>query len=134
MNSRNEKLEAYLNAAPLSSLEATRKFLRMFCSDADGIEEVKQDIARAISINPRITLRGLAGIEDLVANPPDDETLVELVAWEANWGLEDHSPSASLLWLQEMSEHIRDVLGDKQPPRTTSSHSSKTSNFEADKK
>jgi hypothetical protein len=111
-------LQAKLNAAPALPLDAAARFLRSFFAD-DSWEEAKEAIAALAAINSRFILAGLAGIEGLLADPPDKQgVLYNLVMWDANTGL-DHNPTdeGAKAWLKEVAEMVREVLGDKQPPR-----------------
>lgn len=111
-------LYAKLHAPPDPPLEATRNFVHHFFSD-DSWEEAREDIARRSVEYPRTVLAGLAGIEGLLANPPAEQAvLYNLVMWDANKGLDDDpTDEGAAAWLREVAEMVREVLGDKQPPR-----------------
>jgi hypothetical protein len=113
------RLEAQRRQPPL---QVASRFLRGFCSDALHMEEVREDMIDTKATNPYTLQEGLAAIEALLANPPSEEgTLATLVMWEANWGIdEDPTDAGATVWLGEMAELIRDVLGNDQPPRDTS--------------
>ena len=107
-------LQAKLNAPPAPPLEAAQKFFRSYFSD-ESWEEAKKGLTSQTADNPRT---GLAGVEGLLANPPAKQgILFDLVAWDANWVLEDPSDEGATVWLREVAEMVRGVLGDKQPPR-----------------
>ena len=58
-----------------------------------------------------VELRGKAtAIEALLAEPTPSGTLAELVALEANWGLEDTSDAAAAQWLADIARLIHGVL------------------------
>ena len=40
-----------------------------------------------------------------------------MVTWDANKGLENPTDEGAKVWLREVAEMVREVLGDKQPPR-----------------
>jgi len=110
-------LQAKLNAPPDPPLEAAKKFFNTFFSD-ESWEEAREGIASLAAFNPRSILAGLAGVEGLLADPPAEPgVLSDLVAWEANWVLDDPSDEGAKVWLREVAEMVREVLGDKQPPR-----------------
>ena len=110
-------LQAKLNAPPLPPLEAAKKFFNAFFSDEDW-EEAKERLVKRASLNPRSVLMGLAGIEGLLVAPPAERgVLFEMVAWDANWVLEDKTDEGAKVWMREVAEMVREVLGDKQPPR-----------------
>ncbi len=114
---------ARLNEPPPPPLEATRMFLRSYASDADGIEEIHHEIAHAAAVNPRGIVHALEGIEALLAHPPAEGVLAQLVAWEGNRVLADLSDDGATAWLHDMAAYMRGVLGDRQPPRPTDTSS-----------
>ena len=110
-------LQAKLDAPPSPPLEAAKKFFNAFFSDEDW-EEAKERLAKRTSLNSRSVLAGLAGIEGLLAAPPAERgVLFEMVTWDANWVLEDKTDEGAKVWMREVAEMVREVLGDKQPPR-----------------
>lgn len=124
MNQENEELTKRLKEIlrrdrEKSPLEATREFLQSYVLDNDW-EDIRRAIERMMKINPRTVLGGLHGIEDLLADPPKEEgTLNYLVACEASWVLDEPNDENSAIWLHQLAEFIREVMGDEQPPRTS---------------
>jgi hypothetical protein len=109
-----ERLRARLNAPPDPPLEATRKFLQSYCSDADSLDEIRSHVANMLAINPRTILEGLAGIEGVLANPTGQaESLLYLVENDGNWRIEGHSEEGARAWLQEMAQLLREELQKK---------------------
>lgn len=112
-----EKWRAALNATPALPLEAARNFLQTYFSD-NSLPEARQQMNSMMTVNIRPLLAGLTGIEALLSNPPTEKgVLSHLVAYDANWVLDDPSDEGAKVWLREIAELIREVLGDKQPPR-----------------
>ena len=110
-------LQAKLNAPADSPQEATAKFFRSFFADSSW-KEAQEDISSQSAENPRSVLAGLAGVEGLLAHPPTEPgVLLDLVLWDANTGLENPSDESAMVWMREVAEMVREVLGDKQPPR-----------------
>ncbi len=111
-------LRAKMDAPPAPPLEAAAKFLRSFFAD-NNWEEAEEELVSRVTINPRSVLAGLAGMEGLLADPPAEEgVLYNLVMWDANKGLDyDPTDAGATAWLQEVAEMVREILGDKQPPR-----------------
>jgi hypothetical protein len=105
------KFGAALNAPPAPPLEATKKFLSLYCDDADGMEEINQHIKRMSKVNTRTLEQGLAGIEGLLANPPDDDVLIQLVAVDTGWVLDEVTGDAAKVWLGELAQMLREALG-----------------------
>jgi len=113
MNTR-DKLQAPLRDTAQNPLEATAKFLRIFFSDADGLDDARIHLTRMAGVNRRTIADGLAAIETLLADPPEEGALSYLVAVEANWPLDDPSDQGAMIWLLEITNLIRDVLGNSQ--------------------
>jgi len=115
MNSQfRKKINARLNAPPSAPIEASRKFLQSYCSDAESLQEIRNHVARMLAVNPRTVLAGLAGIEGLLVNPPsEDRTLLSLVAYDANWVLNDRSDEGAKVWLQGIAQLLREELQKK---------------------
>lgn len=110
-----ERLRARLHAPSDPPIEATRKFLQSYCSDAGTLEEVRRSVADMLAINTRTVEEGLAGIEALLADPPAEAgTLLSLVAYDANWRLEDHTDEGAKRWLEEMARLLREELEKKK--------------------
>lgn len=116
---RYEKIyETYLSNQPKTPLEIVQRFVRSYFGDADGIEEVRIEMQRITAHNPNAYVRDLLAIEELLNNPlRKPSVLSNLVAWDANWVLDDESDEGAKQWLREVAEMIRDILGDNQPPR-----------------
>lgn len=120
MDSREERegwfrllLEEQRNA-PLSPVETTRKFLAFHVSDAESLDEVRDDAARSAAVNPRPIRAALQAIEALIAEPPRDGTLSWLVEVDGNWVLDDPSDSGAIVFLYEITVALRDAL-DRAP-------------------
>ena len=96
----------------MTSLEVTVKFLRSFFYGAAELDEAHQRITELAFQSPQTFLRYLLGIEKLLTDPPKDSTLAKIVAWDANWVLEDPSDEGAERWLQEQAQMLRDVLGE----------------------
>ncbi len=94
----------------MTPLEVTIDFLQGFCCDAGTLDEVRDDVANLASHHPQTIQRYLSGIERLLADPPTDNTLADIVAWDANWILENPSNEGAKQWLQEMIQLLREVL------------------------
>lgn len=112
-----EKLKEDPSDPLAQPLEVARNFLRSYCSDADSMEEVRAQLERRIALGSRGVQTYLAALDALLADPPADGTLAQLVAWDANWVLDDPSDKGAVAWLRDVARMIRDALGDKQLSR-----------------
>ena len=112
-----EKFRARLNAPPDISLEAARKFIHFYYADAISTDEVREHLVRTAARNPRGVRDGLLNIEALLSYPQEKGILSNLVAVYANKILEDPNDEGAKAWLHEAAQLIRNVLGEKQPPK-----------------
>lgn len=102
-----------------SPLEAARDFLQAYVAD-NYWTDIQARIERMVKINPITIIRGLEGIEDLLAAPPQEEgVLASLVTYDGGWMLDEYNDEHAKVWLKELAEFIRKVMGDKQPPRAS---------------
>ena len=107
------KIRDRLNAPPDAPIEATRRFLQSYLPEADSFEDVRRDVAYMLTVNARPILEGLAGIEGLLENPPDERDLLVLVAYDANWVLEDRNAEGAKAWLRDLGQVLREELQKK---------------------
>ena len=115
-----EILRTKLNAPPSPPLEEARKFLQFYWGDEGMLDAIRAQMKDTITFNPRSIVRGLQAIEALLVDPPPEGKLLDVVLWDANHPLDNPSEDLAKTWLREMAEFVRNVLGDKQPPRQTS--------------
>jgi len=116
MNRLEEKLCQDREKSPL---EATRDFLQSYVMD-NYWDDIEKRIERMMRINPSTIIRGLHGIEDLLLDPPQEEgVLASLVTYDGGWMLDEYNDEHAKIWLKELSEFIRKVMGDEQPPRAS---------------
>ncbi|NYI06971.1 hypothetical protein [Allostreptomyces psammosilenae] len=110
-----DHLRAHAARQPASPLEQVRSFLRGHVADTGDLGELRSDLARLAAVNTRGILQDLQALEDLLAAPPADGTLARLVAWDANWVLDDEtSDQAAARWLGEVADLLREVLAEAQ--------------------
>lgn len=100
-----------LQQPPEPPLEATRKFLMSYCADKDSMEDIEGHVALMTTINTRTLEAGLAGMEGVLANPPPEGTLAQIIAWEVGWVLADESEESARAWLRELADMVRKHLG-----------------------
>jgi hypothetical protein len=113
MGSR-EELEARLRAEAQAQapppLEKTRNFLRSYCADADGFDEIRDEAARAAAYNPRPLQDALQAIESVLADPPTNGSIGHMVAVDGNRQLADPSDQGALAYLSQLADLLREVL------------------------
>ena len=108
-----KKFRDRLNAPAEPHLEVTRDFLLTFCADMETMEEVKANIT---GIAEHFLRRCLAGLEGVLADPPPDDTLSKMVAWEVGWVLDDTSEEGARKWIGELAQLVRDSLAHGGAP------------------
>jgi hypothetical protein len=116
-----ESLKNRLNATSKPPLEEAKQFLRRYWGDETRLDVIRTEMEDTISFNPISIVRGMVAIETLLATPLPNGTLLDMVLWDANHPLDDPGEKSAKIWLQEIVEYVRDVLGDQQPPRQSPS-------------
>ncbi|MFI5896565.1 hypothetical protein ACIA5D_41340 [Actinoplanes sp. NPDC051513] len=97
-------------------LETVRGFLATEIGDAADFEEARDSLAQLAQVNIRSHQRELWALERVIADPPAEPgALARLVAWDANWVLDDTSDAAALQFLREVAQMLREVI-EAAPP------------------
>jgi hypothetical protein len=111
---RSEEIQARLraraNAPELPPLERTRAFLRSYCTDADSLDEIRDELARDVTRDPVRLRRALDGIEAVLTEPQPDGTLSYLVAVDGNRSLADPSDVGARKYLRQLADGLREAL------------------------
>ena len=116
------RFRAKLHEPPLEPLEATREFLMSYVMDAGDMNEIEASIAYMANVNTKTLREGLAGMEGVLANPPDEPNVLRnLMALEVGLMLADDSDEGVKAFLRELAEVVRRHL----TPRTTGESSRK---------
>ena len=111
--STREQLEGHLGR-PTDAMAVTRAFLRSRFADAESLDEVRRDIAQSAVSDSRRLITVLQVIEDLLRTPPEPPgTLLQLVAWDANWSVEDETDAGAAGFLAELADILRQALRDR---------------------
>jgi hypothetical protein len=103
-------LRERLAAPPPAPLETLTKLLRTYWSDADGVDEVKAQLARMAQVNSRSLEIGLAAIGELLQTPPEGDLLVQLIELEGNQVLPQPTPDGAIRWLQDFAQLLHGAL------------------------
>ncbi|WP_433380359.1 hypothetical protein ACQPZX_15185 [Actinoplanes sp. CA-142083] len=97
-------------------METVRSFLATEIGDAADLEEARDNLAQLAQVNIRSHQRELWALERVIADPPAEPgALAHLVAWDANWVLDDTSDAAALQFLREVAQMLREVI-EAAPP------------------
>ena len=89
--------------------------MRRYWGDEGILDAIRVQMEGTISFSPKLVVQGLQAIETLLAHPPADGMLLDMVLWDANHPLDNPSEESAKTWLRRTAEFVRDVLGDKQP-------------------
>lgn len=95
-------------------LALTRQFLQTFCAD-DPVELANRLEMQAL-LNAAPLVEGLAALETLLAHPPADETLLELVTQAARVPLTPPTGERARAWLTELTTHLHRELQENLLP------------------
>src|SRR5689334_20123487 len=78
-------------------LETVSSFLGSSLNDAETLDEVRTDLAGLAETNIRQHQEDLRALEAVIADPPaEPNVLAHMVAWDANWVLDDPSDAGAL--------------------------------------
>jgi hypothetical protein len=121
----DKKREAFIaryrekrSAPPDEPLEATRKFLMSYVVDRGDMKEIEEPIAYMATVNTITLCEGLAGMEALLADPPQEPNVLRnLIVIEVGRGLKDDSDEGAKALLRELVELVRRYL----PPSASGS-------------
>ncbi|GAA1344156.1 hypothetical protein [Saccharothrix algeriensis] len=106
-----DKLRARANRPLPPALDQVRSFLRGYLADADGLDDVRAELARTAQVNRETVRRNAVAIDSLLADPPPPGVLAALVAVDGNWVLDDEtSDTAAAAWLAGLADLVREVL------------------------
>jgi hypothetical protein len=104
LRSRAEELER----RPL--LEKVRDFLGGMIGDMGSVDEVRSLLETVAASGTFGLKRDLRALDELLASPQPPGVLSELVAWEANWVLDDPSDEGAAAFLREIADMLREVI------------------------
>src|SRR5512138_3453926 len=113
---REQFLRRIREMAAEPPLNTVRGFLGAQFSDADGFDEARRSLEVLAQTNIRSHQQDLWALEQVIAHPPvEPGALARLVAWDANWVLDDESDAGALQFLREVAQMLREVI-EAAPP------------------
>ena len=96
-------------------LETVRDFVGGHVSDAESLDEVRADLRRLAAFNTRGLKRSVRAFDAILAESQPAGLLSKLVAWDANWVLDDDtSDDAAAAFLRELADILREVLAEAE--------------------
>ena len=111
---RDELKRRYDEREASAPMDKIRWFLRAYVSDAESMDEVRRDLRRQLRLPALVpgqnTRNAIQGLDFVLGAPQPDGTLSKLVAWEANWVLDDPTDTGARRWLEELVEMLKEEL------------------------
>lgn len=88
-------------------LDEAREFLGAWVAGAASLEEAGEGFRH---LSPFPVARALKAIEELLAEPQEPGVLANLVAWDANWVLDDPTDAGAAEFLREVAGLMRQAI------------------------
>ena len=92
--------------------DTVREFLFGYVADAESFDEIRATLRRTASVSTLGLEWDLAALETVLRERQPDGELAHLVAWEANWVLDDLSDAGAGLFLGELAQLLQEVLAE----------------------
>ncbi len=96
--------------AAVPPVKRVRDMLGGHFADADSLDEVEEDFRSTAAITLTGIKRDLAALEAVLADPGLHDQLGRMVAWDANWVLEDPSDDGARRFLEMVADMLRTIL------------------------
>lgn len=95
----------------LPAIEKVRAVLHGYVSDADSLDEVRADLQATAKENPFFLRQYLAALETILTEPQPAGTLLRLVEWDGNWGIDHNQTDAGAAdFLRGLADMLRTVI------------------------
>jgi hypothetical protein len=111
---RERMRERAAREAARPPIEKVREMLGGHFADAENLNEVEQDFRETATITLTGIKQDLAALEAVLADPRLHDQLGRMVAWDANWVLDDPSDDGARQFLEGVAEMLRDIA-DRRP-------------------
>src|SRR5258706_11235689 len=96
-------------AAQPPALATAREFLLSYKNGAD-LQQTRNSVRNLMGVNATYVTNAIAALEALAALPPGDETILNLVLYDANEPLDDPSDQGAKQYLAELALQIKSCL------------------------
>ena len=93
-------------------LDRVRNFLGGHFADAESFEEVEAELRSLASDTTRGIARDLRAFETVLSGPLEPGLPLRVVAWDANWVLDEPSDENALVFLHKVADMLRTVLAE----------------------
>jgi len=101
----------------LPTVEKVRSFLGAFVADMVSLDEVQAGMRQVAASGTFGLKREMRALDQLLVEPQPPGVLAELVAWDANWVLDDPSDVGAAAFLRQIAAMLRDVLAEAEQRR-----------------
>ncbi len=98
-------------------LEKARAFLGTHVNDMISLDEVRASVRLNAASRIRWLRLDLHALDTLISEPQPPGLLAELVAWDANWVLDDPSDEGAKAFLRQIADILREVLAEAERAR-----------------
>lgn len=98
-------------------LEKVRDFVGYFVNDMETLDEIRRGMEQVAASGTWGLKRDLAALDEFLAAPQPPGVLSQLVAWDANWVLDDESDEAAGEFLRQITEVLREVIAEADQRR-----------------
>ena len=108
----SEEIRRRLAAPPPSTEDVVSDFVQTFWVDSGGGDRVDAELARMAGDQRGLhyLARGADAIDELLANPPAENRLMELVSVDANRPLALNTDEVAAEWLRAFAKRVRAVV------------------------
>lgn len=111
LRSRAEELDR------LPPLEHVKRLLRFRVGAMGSFDEIRAEMRKTAAHATRRLMQELTHLDALLAQPQPPGLLTHLVAYEANWVLDNPSDQASAAFLRQIADLLREVLAETEQRR-----------------
>jgi hypothetical protein len=96
----------------LPPIEKVRAFLHGYVADADGFDEIRDELRTTARANTIFLEQYLQALEVVLAEPQPPGTLLRLVEGDANHGIDDQTEAGAAAYLHELVRLLRTVINE----------------------
>lgn len=100
------------------ALDVVRSLLSTHFGDAEGEEEVERHLRSQAEYTTAGLRQELVALEDVLGQPQEAGVLADIVAWDANWVLDDPSDEGARVFLREFADLVRRVIEEAEGPES----------------
>ena len=95
----------------LPPIDKVKALLHGYLSDADSLAEVRADLQATADTNPFYLRQYLEALETVLTEQQPSGTLLRLVEWDGNWGIDhDQTDAGAAVFLRDLADMLRVVI------------------------